>query len=411
MTDTPQASSSPDHRSERHVVAFLAFIGILLALGIDIALPAFDEMRPDYGLAADDNQITLVISLYLLGMGLGQLIWGPLSDRFGRIRTLNVGIALYVVAAVAASLSPNLGMLFASRLLWGVGAAAPAGLRLAIARDLFAGDRMARIMSTVAAIFMVGPILAPLVGEIILAFAPWPWVFGFCAIAGVVAIAWASKFGETLDPATVQPLTFSKTANAFKRVLSTRTTMGYTIALALAYGSFYVFLGSTQPIMDNIYGRADQFAISFALIGILMGAAFLSVNRLIDVFGAQRVATSGMIVFVVLAIINLGLVLQANGRPSFWLWIFFIVSMNLASAPLGPIGFTLGLEPMGDLAGTASAVMTFLAIAGGSALSAVINALIKGSVTPMAIGYLLFGALSLLALFWAERQSPERLAT
>lgn len=396
------AASQTAHRSDRRVIAYLAFSGILLALGIDIALPAYDAIAPAMGLDGDSSTITLIITVYFFGMAAGQLLWGPLADRFGRSATMTASVGLYVVAAIATALAPTLTLLLIARVVWGIGAAGPALLRSAIARDLYDGDQMARIMSLVMAIFMIGPIMAPLIGEAILLIGSWRWVFFFCALAGVAQLFWTRRFGETLNPDDVRPLGFSTTAKAFRRVLTTRATVSYTAALSFAYGSFYIFLGSAQRVMSNIYDLGDWFAVMFAASGVVMAIGFFTVNRLIESFGARTVSIAGMVGFVIVGAIHAITAIVTNGQPSFWIWLLSITVLNQLAIALGPSCFTLGLQPMGDLAGTAAAVMGFFTTAVGAGLAAFIDRQIGTSITPMAVGYLVYGILALGALIVAE---------
>lgn len=391
------------NRSERHVIAFLALTGTLLALGIDIALPAFDEISPAVGLDPSSNRITLIITVYFFGMALGQLFWGPISDRFGRLPTMYAGVGLYVVSAIGAALARDLTTLLVVRSVWGFGAAAPAGMRGAIARDLYSGDQMARVMSLMMAIFMVGPIAAPLIGEAILFVFGWQVVFLFCAVAGVGQLLWANRFGETMPPEWQRPLQFKPTAAALSEVVRTRQTLGYTLAYGLASASFFVFLSSTQPIMDRLYGRADQFAVLFGASGIAMAGAFLATNRLVAVFGARRIGYWSAASSLVMAVVSLAIVLIGDGLPTFSLWILSVLAINLAAVPLGPVGITLALEPMGKLAGTASGVIGFLSLLIGSALAAFIDAQITADVTPMAVGSVVFFVGCVGAVIWAGR--------
>lgn len=399
--------SRADRPTDRQAIAYLAFSGILLALGIDAALPAYDDIAPSVGLAADSPSITLIITVYFFGMAAGQLLWGPLADRFGRVAAMSASVGLYVVAALASAFATSMGFLLLARVVWGVGAAGPAGLRPAIARDLYTGDQMARIMSLVMAIFMTGPILAPLVGELVLLVASWRWIFVFCAAAGMVQLVWANRFGETLDPADVRPLKLATTTGAFRKVLTTRATVSYTAALAFANGSFYIFLGSTQRIMSNIYDLADWFAVMFAISGVIMGIGFFVVNLLIRRFGARRVSITGMFGFMALGTVHLVTVLAAGGDPGFWVWIIFITVLNQLVIALGPSCYTLGLEPLGELAGTAAAVMGFLATAVGAAAAALVDMRIESTVTPMAVGYLVYGAIALVSLLVAEPRTAN----
>ncbi len=400
------AAPSVHAKSDRHVIAFLAFTGSLIALGIDIALPAFDEMRPDLGLDPSSPRITQLITVYFFGMAAGQLVWGPIADHFGRVKTMYAGVGLYVLAAICAAFAPNLTTMLIVRAIWGLGAAAPAGMRASIARDLYTGDQMARIMSLMMAIFMVGPIAAPLLGEVILYVASWPFIFLFCAVAGLAQMFWTSRFGETLPTEDRLPLEFAPTIAAFRRVLKTRAAVGHTLAYGFAAASFFVFLSSTQPIMDRLYGRADQFAVVFAATGVVQAAAFVATNTLVARIGARTAIRWSSVAGLVMAIVALALVVSSDGLPSFWLWILPVLAINIAATPIGPVSITLALEPLGEIAGTASGVVGFLSLLIGSALAAVIDAQIVDDVMPMAVGSVVFFVLAVVATRWAQAGQP-----
>lgn len=188
-------------RSERSVVGFLAFIGILMAFGIDAALPAFDELKLAFELDERGLSPAITGTVYFVGMALGQLVCGVLADRFGRRPVLLGGIAIYSIGAFVAALAPNLEILLVARLVWGLGASAPTVLRSAIARDLFSGDQMARVISTFSAVFLLGPIFVPFIGEGILLIGSWRLVYSAALVLAVITGLWAARFGETLDPA------------------------------------------------------------------------------------------------------------------------------------------------------------------------------------------------------------------
>jgi DHA1 family bicyclomycin/chloramphenicol resistance-like MFS transporter len=153
----------------------------LMAFGVDVSLPALDDLRDHFDLADDDNAVSQVVSVYLLGMSVGQIIYGPLADRFGRAPVLRAGLGLYALGALLCTVAPSLGALLAARALWGFGAASASVLRTTIARDLYSGDQMARVISVVMGFFLLGPIVAPLFGSAVLAVASWRWVFGSAA--------------------------------------------------------------------------------------------------------------------------------------------------------------------------------------------------------------------------------------
>ena len=183
------------------LIALLAFIMSLGALGVDLMLPAFGDLRAAFDLPADSTRVAGIITAYVIGTALGTLAYGPLSDRFGRKPALWVGFVLYGLGAAGSALSPSLGAMVASRVLWGIGAAGPRTMALSIIRDQYEGDEMAKRMSTIFAIFIVVPIFAPGLGALILAVGPWQWVFWACVLAVPAVAVWTMRLPETLHPA------------------------------------------------------------------------------------------------------------------------------------------------------------------------------------------------------------------
>ena len=406
-TTSAPTGSAARQRSEASVIAYLAFMGVLLAFGIDSSLPAFDDIRAAFGLDPDSNRVTLVITLYFLGTAFGQLVYGPISDRYGRIPALRLGIAVYSLGALGSILAPNFGLLLVSRLVWGLGAAAPGVLRAAIARDLYAGNQMARVISVMMGFFLLGPVIAPIVGQAILEVGSWEWVFGVALVLAAILLAWTAWFGETLDPADRRSFEFRSTMAGFRQVFTTRSTRRYTLTLTFGFGAFMVFLGSSQPIIDDIYGRGDQFAFWFGAAAALMAVFFFSVNRFIDRFGAHRVAVASASLALSLSAVLLLVALVGDGVPPFAVWIVLVALANAFTTLLTPSCYALGLEPMGELAGTASAVMGFVSIAVGSALASVIDASIDTTVTPMALGYVVYLSIALVFLVGADAGADE----
>lgn len=395
-TTTPVAN--PRH-GERSATIYLAFVGILIAFGIDVALPAFDDIEAD--LPTNGASISLIVTFYFIGMAIGQLFYGPISDRFGRRGSLLFGLSLYVAGALASAFAPTFGFLLGARLIWGLGAAASASLRMAMARDLFEGDQMARIVTIVMAVFMIGPIFIPLVGQLILTVAPWPAVFLAAMAMAVFVMGWTVWFGETLPPERQRPLELRPLVEATKAVFSTRATIGHILAQTFSGAAFFSFLGSSQPIIDRIYGREEQFVFFFGGGGILMVFALLINNRLITRFRTRPMTFVTSSILVLSATIGLVLTLAADGRPSVWIWFGWVAIANTMTTTLTPMCSALALQPMGAQAGTASSVLGVITLAGGAGLAAVIDASIDQTVTPMAIGYLACSLLTVAALRWA----------
>lgn len=391
-------------RSERAVIGYLAFLGVLLATGIDISLPAFGAIEE--GLDGASNP-SLVVTLYLVGMALGQLVYGPLADRFGRMPAVLSGLALYVVGAIASALAPSFGLLLLARFVWGLGAAAPAGLRSAITRDLYSGDAMARIATIMMAVFLLGPVFMPIIGELLLQVAPWRAVFWFSAALAIIGAAWCRWFGETLDPVNRRPLGWSRLGGAVAAVARTRITLGHLVANVFLSAAFFIFLGSSQPAFDNVYQRAGQFAVMFALIGVLTIPALLLNNMLLARYGSRRMSLLACGGCAVVSAAGVVPTLLADGRPNFWLWYAWLALVAGLITLATPAIYALALEPMGELAGTASALMYFTGFAFGAGLAAIFDALVDVTVTPFVIGFAMYASIGFMFVVWAGAPLPE----
>lgn len=400
-TDGDYGDAAP--RSDRAVISYLAFLGVMLATGIDIALPAFTDIDESFG---GGTSVSLVVTLYVLGMAAGQLVWGPLADRFGRVPVLQAGIALYAVGAIGSALAPSFGLLLVARLFWGLGAAAPAGLRGAIARDLYSGDAMARVVTIMMAVFLLGPVIVPVLGELILQVAPWPVVFWVAAITAVIGSVWCFKFGETLDPANVRPLEFRPLGEAVKIVAQTRVTIGHIMATTLFSGAFFIFLGSSQPVFENVFDRGSSFAVMFALIGLVTIPFLIASDRAIERVGARRVAMTAGAVVAIVAVAGIVPALMSDGQPNFWLWFGWVTIVSSMTTVATPPMHALALEPMGELAGTASSLLYFVSFAGGAGLAAIFDAQVESTVTPFVIGFALYAAIGYAFMWWAGPGEP-----
>ena len=389
-------------RSQINVVFFLAFLNGLAAFGIDSSLPAFDEIRPDIGLLEGSNQISLIVTIYIIGLSVGQIIFGPFTDRFGRVTSLKLSLVLYMIGALGSLLSQNLLTILIFRFFWGLGSSIPASMSTTIARDLYSGDEMAKVMSKIMAVFLLGPIITPLISEGFLSFTNWRVVWALGIILAGIGILWSLWFGETLPTNKRRSLSWEITAKSFKNIFSTRITIGYVLAVTFGQGAFVIWLSSSQPIFDLVYGKASQFAVIFSILGIPMAIAFFASNSFISMFGAKQVAIFSVGVSVLINITSLLLAITSNGSPNFWIWLLLVGSSNIFLSLLTPIGLSLALEPMGDLAGTASGVAGAISLGGAALLAVIFSAQIKYSVTPLALGYLLYSTISLFLVFFAE---------
>jgi len=401
MITTTTRPASP--RSDRSVIAFLAFIGVLMAFGIDAALPAFDDLRTDFDLDGRGVSPAITGTLYLAGMAIGQLLWGVLADRFGRRSVLAGGLVLFGVGAVASAAAPSLELLLVARFVWGLGASAPSVLRFAIARDLYDGDRMARVVATFTAVFLIGPIFVPFVGEAILLVGSWRTVFLVGVLLAAIAFLWTLRFGETMAVEHRRPIRFRPFAEAFSSVVRTPVTLWALVGSTLFTASFFVWLGSSQPILDEVYDRDSQFTVFFGLSGAGMAIALLLNNRLIDRFGTRSMLRSAAAVHVIVTVGVLAVVVAADGVPSVWVWFAWAVVSNAMTMVIGPMASALAMESMAAKAGTASAILGLSQLGIGSVFAAIVDSRVGTTVTPMLVGGLVFGGAGFAALVRSTR--------
>ncbi len=375
----------------------------LAALGVDLMLPAFGDMRIDFGLAADSNRIAGAVTAYVLGFSVGSLFFGPLSDRFGRKPALYLGFGVYGAGAVASALAPSLEILFAARVLWGFGASSTRTIALSIIRDVYAGDRMARIMSFVFSVFILVPIVAPSIGAAIVAIAPWQAVFWAAALFVPVIAIWSTRLPETLDPSNRLPLRPADLGRAARKVFTTRQTLGHMLAFTVSFGAFVSYLASSELIVDDVLGQPDQFPIIFGGLSAVIGAAVLVNGTIIERFGTVRVLRATSAVYIAASVGFLILSIATDGRPGLWP---FMVGMSMVlsmHAMLIPNANSRAMDPMGTIAGTAAAVIAAVTGAVGGFLGALIDGFYNGTVTPLAVGFVASSISAALLILWAEQ--------
>lgn len=394
-------------RGEPAVVAYLAFLGVILAFGIDASLPSFDQLRTEFGLADGSGEVSLVVTTYFLGMATGQMVWGLLADRFGRRVGVIAGLVLYGVGALGAAAAGGFAMLLVARTIWGLGAAAPAVLRTSIARDLYSGDQLARITSFAMAVFLIGPAIAPSVGEAVLLVGSWRLVFAAAVPLAVVGIVWAGWFGETLAPENARRLDARTSVEGIRVFLGSRAAAGFTVAVMLGHGGFFIYLGSGQPVIDEIYGLGDWFALIFAGTAAAIATAVLIASRLIRRHGAQPVASVAAVMTVIIGGIFLLVALATDGTPPFWFWYVSVTAFSAMTMVTIPAYSALAMTPMARVAGTAGGVFGLMTIGGGSLLAAVFDRQVDTTVTPMATGFVLYASGSLAMMRWARAGSLE----
>jgi DHA1 family bicyclomycin/chloramphenicol resistance-like MFS transporter len=384
--------------SHREFVAMMAMIFGLQALGIDLMLPALEQIGTFYQIENANSQQWIVIS-FVLGFGFPQLIWGPIADRFGRKILLQLSLIGYAIFAMACMLAPTFESLLFFRLCQGIACSGTRVSAGAIIRDVSSGRAMARIMSLVFTVFMVVPILAPGLGTIVIATLGWSWTFGVLGVFATLVFIWTGfRLPKTMQEA--RPISLDSIVGGFKRVLSHRTSFGYMCASGVIFGSLFAFIAASEQVFDEVFDRGEMFWAYFA--GIAGGLAVMNYlnSRVVEHLGMRRISHTMVILFIVASATNLAYMYFIG--ENFWVFYgLFIVSF----ACFGMIGAnfaSLALEPMGDIAGTANAVYGFFTSTGASLLGLAIAQQFNGTVIPLLIGYVGLGLASLAIILITE---------
>lgn len=406
-TLTPPAEPRPTPRRPAlgrvEFTSFLAMSMALAALGIDLMLPAFGAIRADLGLGEESTAVAGLVTAYFIGLAVGQLVYGPVADRFGRRPTLYVGYGIYAVGALLATIAPTLPLLLAARLIWGIGAAGPRVVTLAVVRDSYEGERMSRAMSFIMAVFILVPIIAPTLGAAIATFTTWRWIFGVCVAAAAVMALWAVRLPETLREEHRRELRVKPIAAAARVVLSDRHTVAYTLAMTSLYGVFTSYIGSSEIIFSETFDQADAFPLIFGGLAAVMGGAMLANARVVGRLGTRRLAHGVLVGYIAIAASLVVLSVLTDGRPPLPIFLVALAAMLASHALLIPNMNTIAMTPMGAVAGTASSIIGAVQIAVGAGLGALLDNAFDGTVLPMSLGFLGYGILAFGLVLWAER--------
>jgi DHA1 family bicyclomycin/chloramphenicol resistance-like MFS transporter len=385
----------------REFVALMAALMASNALAIDAMLPALAAIGEDLGVAAE-NRRQLVISFYMIGFGAAQLVYGPLADRLGRRMILIISLGFYTLFAIACGLAGSFGWLLVARVLQGAAAAGTRTLVVSVVRDRFEGSTMARVMSLVFIVFMIIPVLAPAFGQAVLLFASWRFIFIGLGLYGLAVLAWALiRLPETLHPEYRRSLKPSVIIEGLAMTVRNRLSLGYTLASALVFGGFMGFLNSVQQIVTDVFGRPELIAVVFAgVAGPLALTSWLN-SRLVERFGARRLALVAGALFVALASLHLLVTFLLGAHI-----VTFTVLMALTMACFGLIGANLGslaMQEMGHIAGTASAVQGMVGTVGAALIGLAIGQAFNGTLFPLMAGLTLASALALLIIWLTDR--------
>jgi DHA1 family bicyclomycin/chloramphenicol resistance-like MFS transporter len=387
--------------SRPEFIGLLAGLMALNAIAIDVMLPALPYMGEALGVT-NENERQLVVSAYMIGFGAAQLAFGPITDRFGRRAPLFVGMAIYVLCAIAATFAPTFAILLAIRFTQGIGAASTRVIATSIVRDRFSGREMASVMSLTFMVFMAIPIIAPGVGQIILLFGSWHYIFMFMAgLAGAIFIWAVLRLPETLHPEYRRALSLRVITDSFRMVFTNRVAFFYGLAGMFLFAAMFGFIISSQQIFVDIYGLGPWFPLAFAIVAGFMAVANFVNSRIVGRLGMRRLAHFAILAYTGAALVML--VLSFMGPVPFWAFYVLLAVIQCMFALCSSNMNSLSMEPLGQVAGTAAAVFGFMQVVGGALIGTFIGQQFNGTLTPNATAYVIMGVLVLGCMLIAEK--------
>lgn len=391
-----------DRQGRAEFLTLMAAAAATVAIAVDAMLPALADVREYFDLAPTSSDAALLITIFIAGIGIGQLVYGPLADRFGRKPVFMAGLLLYVLAGFATTMAPSLGWMLVGRFLWGLGAAGPRIVSQAMLRDRFRGDVLARAMAIILTVFLIVPTLAPLLGQAVVQLGSWRWAFAIGPVFGTLVALWSTRVSESLEPSLRRPLRPRSILLSVREVISFRTASGNTIALMLMVAAFLPYLASSERMFGQVYDHAEQFAFFFAGAAIVMAGFTLTATWMVRRFGTRRTTMGTLTLLVAASTANVVITLSSNGVPPFAFFVVVTTVLVALNTALTPLITSRALDDVGHIAGTAASTIGAISFIGGSLLSPIVDRAIETTVTPFAVGFLLFSLVAAGAAMWAD---------
>jgi DHA1 family bicyclomycin/chloramphenicol resistance-like MFS transporter len=388
----------------REMTALLAGLMALNAFAIDSMIPALSDIGRSLHVAHENDQ-QLVVIAYFLGFASTQLLWGPLADRFGRKPILAAGVILYAAFALLCAFAPTFPLLIAGRAAMGASAAVTRVLVVAMVRDLFEAEAMARVMSLVFMVFMLVPVLAPNIGQLILLFAPWRAIFVVISVYALIMLTWSwTRLPETLHPEFRRALDWRATSGAFLQTIRDRLSRGYTLAMTISFSGLVAYISSIQQIVFDAFHEARFIGLVFACIAAPMALASYLNSRVVGHFGLRRVGHTAALAFMIVTAIHAAVALA--GLETLWGFILLQgLTMGCFAFTSSNLG-TLAMEHMAPIAGTASSVQGVVSTVGAALIGFLIGQQFDGTPVPFVVGTALCAAGGFLIIVLTE---PKRL--
>lgn len=385
-------------------VVLMAFMTSLVALSIDAMLPALTDIGDALG-SSGAHENHLIVSLFFLGMALGQLYYGPMSDAKGRRVAILSGLIIFAVGTLICMFAESMTTILIGRVVQAFGVSGPRIATIALIRDQYSGEAMAKVMSFIMMVFILVPMLAPVFGQAILLWFSWQHIFtSFLLIGGALGMWFFMRQPETLLPEKRIPFSWPTLWKSSKFILTHKEVMGFTLAMGFIFGAFLAYLSASQTLFQDIYHTAEYFPIYFAVLAFAIGFASFVNGNLVMRLGMHKLSKWALIGVITCALFLLGQSMYSEGIPPLWSFVanlfimFFFVGILFGNLN------AMAMEPLGKLAGIGAAIIGSLSSLFSVPIAVAISSFIETDVLPIAIGFSVFGGLAYLSVLLAEKK-------
>jgi MFS transporter, DHA1 family, multidrug resistance protein len=382
--------------------ALMACLMSLPALSTDIMIPGLLAMGRDLGVA-HANAVQLIVATVFVGVVPGQLLFGPLADSFGRRPVLQAGIAIFLLGSLITTFAPTFSWLLAGRAIQGLGLAAPRTLTLAIVRDRYEGVQMAKVISNIMSVFGCIPMVAPIIGQLILFEFSWRAIFAFIFLFGAMVCLWFTiRQEETLSKEARTSLSFKKLAESFVTVGRNRVVILYAIGTGSVFAGFVVYMSTASQIYQQIYDTGRAFGFLFALSGIAMIVAAQLNGRWVERLGMQRICLLALLTVLIASVGFAAWMWLSGGRPSLLSVIIYLVLIMFADGALYGNLNALAMEPMKKNAGMGAMVVSTVAMVVSVPVGILFAQMLTDTVLPLVVAFAILASVTLLIMYLAE---------
>ena len=383
--------------SQLEFILLMACLMSIVALSIDTILPALQPIGMSIG-TRNSSENQLLITMIFLGLGFGQLIFGPISDHLGRKPVIYMGFVIFVLSSMLCVFASSIEMMIVGRILQGIGLSAPRTLSIAMIRDRFEGNYMAKIMSFVVSIFILVPIVAPTLGKFMLDNYGWKSIFYSQLIFGALILIWLWKRQpETLRPAYKKKFSSAIFIHGTKEFIRYRSAVIFTLVSGLITGSFMVFLSTSQHIFEVQYGLVDEFPYIFGALAFSVGLATFTNGTLVVRFGMMRLVTIFMLLFLATSVLYM-VFFFGEINPSIRVLVIFLTVQFFSVGFLFGNVRSLAMQPLGHMAGIGAAINGFVSTVMAVPIAAFIGSFVQTTALPLFMGFGACGLGSVLLL-------------